>query len=177
MISTAPTPFPAGDDWNVFADGRVAVVRVGDYHLEIVASRTDQVTGAPVPFDRVPVGEPEKDEWRAALGRTTRRMTVNGQEMAVPPPPEPTEWPTTKPPFSPGATWIAPNAEVWVMRSRAANDSVPVADVFDDHGRRVGSVRLPAGTRLVGFGAARAYLVRTDSDGLQFLQRYSLGRR
>jgi hypothetical protein len=177
MISTAPTPFAAGDDWNVFADGRVAVVRISEYHLEVLASRTERVTGAPVPFDRVPIGEREKDEWRAASGRTTRRMTVNGQEIAVPPPPEPTEWPTTKPPFSPGATWIAPNAEVWVMRSRAANDSVPVADVFDDQGRRVGSVRLPAGTRLVGFGAASAYLVRTDSDGLQFLQRYSLGRR
>jgi hypothetical protein len=35
-------------------------------------------------------------------------------------------------------------------------------------------VVLPAKTRLLGFGQGTVYLVRTDDDDLQYLQRYRL---
>jgi hypothetical protein len=61
---------------------------------------------------------------------------------------------------------------VWVLRTRAHDDSIPVFDVFDGAGRVVDRVALPKRTRLVGFGAANAvYLARTDDDDLIWLQR------
>jgi len=35
-------------------------------------------------------------------------------------------------------------------------------------------VKRPAGTRLAGFGRNSAYVVRTDEDDLQYLQRFKL---
>ena len=53
-------------------------------------------------------------------------------------------------------------------------DDVPSYDVFDSWGARVGTVKLPPNGRLVGFGRNSAYVVRTDEDDLQYLQRYRL---
>ena len=57
---------------------------------------------------------------------------------------------------------------------RTADDTRPKYDVFDSFGRLVARAELPPNTRLVGFGARTAYLVRTDADDLQYLQQYRL---
>jgi len=51
---------------------------------------------------------------------------------------------------------------------------VPTFDVFDQTGRVVSRVALPAETRLIGFGNGTVYLARSDEDDLQYLQRYRL---
>ena len=85
---------------------------------------------------------------------------------------EPDSWPEVKSPFGGNSVFAAPSGETWVFRQRAANDRVPVADVFNNRGQLVGRVALPAGTRVVALGTHGVYAVRTDEDDLQYLQRH-----
>ena len=179
-------PFENGDDWTVFPDGRVAIARVTGYRVDIVQPNGQVVRGTPVRYTPVRVTEADKQQWRdAQRNRTMISMTADERGGGAPQRSvqtgassgavdEPAEWPEVKSPFATGSVWAAPSGETWVVRSRAANDRVPVADVFDVRGRLVGRVVMPAGIRVVGLGARGVYAVRTDEDDLQYLQRYAL---
>lgn len=82
-------------------------------------------------------------------------------------------WPDVKPPFLADAARAAADGSVWVLRARAHDDPTPTYDVFDRTGRVTMRVALPNGARLVGFGASGVYVVRTDADDLQYLERYA----
>jgi len=84
------------------------------------------------------------------------------------------EWPDHKPPFLAGAATVAPDGRLWVLKTRPHHDPVPVYDVFDGTGRLVERIAIPPRTRLAGFGPRVAYLVRTDTDDLEWLGRYPL---
>ena len=181
-------PFSAQDEWAAGHDGRVAVVRHDPYRVEWLAPNGQRVTGPAVPVEPIPLTERDREEYRermrsgggmrmavtmerggggssssASMGPATTNMRV----------PEPTDWPEFKPPFLANAAVVAPDGRLWVQRTVPAG-AAPRYDLFDSFGRRAGNVTLPAGTRLLGFGRASAYLVRTDADDLQYLQRYRL---
>ena len=178
-------PFAAADDWAVTPDGRLAVVRVKDYHVDWYAPNGQRTSGAAVAYDRVKVTEDDKKAWRERRangggGIMVRREVGPGgasQSAGVAAAgamqlPEPTDWPDVKPAFTGNAAAAAPNGELWVLRTRSAKDKIPTYDVFDASGRLVSRVALPAETRLVGFGKGTVYLARSDEDDLQYLQRY-----
>lgn len=181
-------PFAAADDWAVTPDGRLAVVRTKDYHVDWYAPNGQRTSGPAVPYQKLKVTEDDKKEYRerrasgagTALIMTERVGPGGAQRSAsVGAPttvqlPEPTDWPEYKPPFTGSAAIAAPNGQVWVLRTRAAKDKIPTYDVFDASGRVVSRVALPADTRLVGFGNGTVYLARSDEDDLQYLQRYKL---
>jgi hypothetical protein len=54
---------------------------------------------------------------------------------------------------------------------RSGETRRPIADVFDASGSVVRRVSFPATHRVAGFGKGTVYLVRTDDDGLQWLER------
>ena len=177
-------PFSARDDWTVGVDGRLAFVRAADYHVEWVAPNGRRVAGTPVAYTPVPVTERDKAEWRERAGRGG--LFVAARPGVTPPPqrkpPEPARWPREKPafetttlPFAAGAL-VAPDGRLWVPRHGPAADPVRRYDVFDGFGAVVAQVALPPRTRVVGFGARSVYLVRTDDDDLQYLQRHALPR-
>ena len=181
-------PFVAADEWAVMPDGRVAIVRVKDYHVDWYAPNGQRTSGTAIAYDRIKVTDDDKKafrERRASGGGTTMVITQqvgpNGTSRnpgaALPSSvqlPEPTDWPDVKPPFLGGAATATPNGQLWVLRSRPAKDRIPTYDVFDASGRVTGRVALPPDTRLVGFGNGTVYLVRSDDDDLQYLQRYRL---
>lgn len=89
------------------------------------------------------------------------------------------DWPAFKPPFVGGGRFstnvvAAPNGDVWVLRTRAANDEVPTYDIFDARGQVTGRMALPKGSRLLAFGNGTIYLSRMDEDDLLYIQRYRL---
>lgn len=178
----APPPFQSGDDWSVFADGRVAIARVADYHIDIIQPDGRRVSGTPYKYTPVKIGEGEKEEWRSASRNAQTMNTTNNNgaitrsvgSAAGTPVQDPPEWPAAKSAFLNGSTWAAPNGDTWVFPARAASDHTPVAQVFNARGQLAGKVVLPADTRVVGFGAKSVYLARTDKDDLQYLQRYSM---
>jgi len=67
---------------------------------------------------------------------------------------------------------VTPAGEVWVERTRKADDPAPVYDIFDRAGRLTGRATLRPRSRIVGFGRGAVYVVRTDEDDLEYLERY-----
>ena len=49
-------------------------------------------------------------------------------------------------------------------------------DILEAHGKLRAVLRLPARRRLISLGAAAVYLLATDEDGLQTLERYAYPR-
>ncbi len=178
-------PYSAADDWAVFRDGTVAILRVSDYHVEMIPVGGRRIVGRPVAYTPVKIGEAEKQEWRDRMKTATPivRTVGDGPGRAAPIPKldlaqEPPSWPAVKPPFLGGggssAAFPAPNGDLWVVRTRPASDKVPKIDVFNAEGQLIGRVTLPEKTRLVGFGAKGVYTARADDDDLQYLQRHAL---
>lgn len=171
-------PFQPRDEWAVTPDGRVLVLRAPEYRVEWYGPNGKGAT-ATIPYPQIKVTEKHKDEWRESRKQQTSIMvTMNNGQRSVrtgPPPadaPDPGNWPEVMPPFLDNSVFVAPNGQVWVNRTRAAGDDSPKFDVIDASGKVSMQVVLPKKTRLVGLGNGTAYVVRTDDDDLQYLQRY-----
>jgi hypothetical protein len=177
LSNRSRSALPAQDAWAVGTDGRVALVRHDPYRVEWVAPNGQRVTGPVIAYTPVRVTEADKAA-RASAGSASRTYSFGGGTAGAPPaaPPRPAaqEWPAVKPPFLNDAARVAPDGRVWVLRTRAADDPIPAYDVLDGAGALVARVTLPAGTHLLGFGTRSVYLVRTDADDLEYLQRYQL---
>lgn len=66
---------------------------------------------------------------------------------------------------------IAADGTLWVERSTRVGESA-LWDVFDSAGKLTARVRLPARRQLGAVGEKWIYLIATDDDGLQQLERY-----
>lgn len=171
-------PFSAQDEWTVAPDGRVGVVRVGDYHVEWWPPAGAKVRGPAVAYQKVAVSARDKELFRQASSNTRGGFQVQiggpgGRGSAPPPPPslgEP-DWPAVKPPFRDGTSQVAPDGSLWVQRYGAA-DAPLVYDVFDASGRLARQVVMPKSARLVGFGARGMYVATKTEDDLETLSRY-----
>lgn len=183
-------PLASEDVAAVAWDGRVAVVRAEPYRVEWIARDGRRTTGPTVQYQPLRVTDGEK---RAALERQIRPGTITvmgggagARAAPIAGAPEgfrkpdvsiddkTLTWPDRMPPFLAGAATVAPDGTLWVLRTRRHDDPVPTYDLFDASGRLTGRVAIPAGTRLLGFGARSVYLIRTDADDLEWIQRYRL---
>ena len=175
-----PQPFSPEDAWAVARDGRLAIARVSDFHIDWFNPAKQKTSGPANRFDRIRVNEADKEAQRRAM-RNPRVFVGGGPgggRASAPPPvdmPEP-EYPEFKPPFPGRSAWVAPDGNFWLLRSRMGGDPVPTLDVFDGRGALVGKVTIPKDRRIVGFGKNSVYMAKTDSDDLQWLERYSLSR-
>lgn len=180
-VRMMPRPFPASDGWAVAPDGRLAIVRAADYRLEWVTP-VGRVRGQPVAVRPVPIRAAEREEWAASVGgglsigvenRNGEITTTfrRGRPGAQQPDLSGLEWPARKPPFVSANVFATPEGEVWVERSVAAG-APREYDVFDRQGALTARYILQPARRVVGFGNGTVYVVRTDEDDLQYLERY-----
>ena len=174
-------PFTPEDAWTVARDGRLAIARVSDFHIDWYSPSKQKTSGPANRFERLRVNEADKEAQRKAM-RNPRVFVSGGpggSRAPAPPPvdlPEP-EYPEFKPPFPARSAWVAPDGNLWLLRSRLGGDPVPTLDVFDGRGTLIGKVTIPKDRRIVGFGMNSVYMARTDSDDMQWLERYSLAGR
>lgn len=180
-ISIRPVPMAPEDAWGVAPDGRIGVARIATDEVQWWLPDGRRVTGPPVPYTPVKVTEADKKAWQAQAARggisvnnDNGKMTVSPAQLAPQPIDPSIQWPATKPAFPANAVRIAPNGDLWELRSTAASDPLPLYYVFNSSGNLVKQVRLPAQTRLVAFGKTSIYLVRRDADDLEYLERYKL---
>jgi hypothetical protein len=177
-----PQPFTPEDAWAVARDGRLAIARVADFHIDWFSPAKQKTSGPVNRFERLRVNEADKEAQRRAMRNPRVFVSAGpgGSRGASPPPPvdmpEP-EYPEFKPPFPGRSAWIAPDGNLWLLRSRLGGDPVPTLDVFDGRGTLIGKVTIPKDRRIVGFGAHSVYMARTDSDDIQWLERYALSSR
>jgi len=175
------------ENWDVAGDGSVARVIPSPYHVIWLKERGAPVSGPVVPYTPIKVTEADKQEVIDAQKKNANqgiRLSFGGpggggggasptSGNVQPPPPE---FADTKPPFDGAAgnsVLATPEGEVWVLRTRVFGDKVPTYDVFDHSGTLVKKVSLNPNSRVVGFGKGTVYVVRTDEDDLQYLQRYA----
>jgi hypothetical protein len=182
-------PLLPRDEWTVFPDGRVAIVRSPEYRVDWVMPNLSRVIGKPITFTAIRVGAAEKaeeEELRNWNRQNAMMMTVNSGSGgtnrnvqmgpgANAPKLEPlTDWPAVKPPFRSGAVsvWARPNGELWVRRTEAAGAKGTLYDVLNAQGVVTHQVRFPEKVVLAGFGNGTIYTTKADEDDLLYLQRH-----
>ena len=187
-VRVTPVPLSPEDAWGVAEDGRVVVVRVGDYHVDWIAADGSVASGPPVPYTPVPIGQAEKEEWRENGAETGGGLQIQGIQVNGVMRITATRgggggggddnlddypWPEVKPAFYARPIPVDRTGRAWVRRHQRAG-MPPRYDLFDSTGALVMSVDMPMGRRVVGFGERALYAVRMDDVGLQYLERYAV---
>lgn len=184
-------PLLPKDEWTVFPDGRLAIVRAGDYHVDWVMPNGQKSSGPSNRFTPIKMTDAEKkaeEALRNAARGNQVMMTMNNNNGAVTrsaslgapsgaPPLEPlTDWPEAKPPFRRGEASViaAPNGDLWVRRTTSVSEPKGALwDVIGTDGKVMFQVRLPDRVNLVGFGKNAIYTTLADEDDLLTLRRHS----
>ena len=185
-IRISSIPLSRRDGWAVATDGRVALVRSGDYSIHWFDPNGSVTAGASNAYDPVRIGQPEKEDWVEQLGRNGLSIMIdmnNGQRQASYSRGGPSrsggrstdnyEWPEYMPAFNAPRTRVGPNGNLWVRRYGKKADRV-VFDLFDGSGNLVKQVVLPPGRDIVGFGAGVLYTTAADEFDLIWLERFRI---
>lgn len=178
-------PLSPSTQWAPLPDGRVAIVHPEPYRVDIASSRGQVQRGSAVSYTPVRVGKAERDRFRqqrANAPRLSMRVSSDGGGTTMstgggPPLPEipDSDFPATMPPFTSNAVQVAPNGEIWVLRTRPASDNTPSYDIWSPAGRLVGKATLRPHSMVVGFGQGSVYVARQDpEDDLRYLERYAI---
>ncbi len=186
-INISAIPLSPRDGWAVAADGRVALVRSGDYSVQWMDPNGTVTAGASNTYDPVRIGQPEKDDWVDQLGRNGLSIEVmmnNGQTQASFSRGGPSrgggsrstdnyEWPEYMPAFDAPRIRVDPNGMLWVRRY-GKKDAEVIFDLFDDNGALLKQVVLPPGREIVGFGHGVVYTTAADEFDLIWLERFRI---
>jgi hypothetical protein len=188
MTMTAPDG-GARDAWAALPDGRVALLRNGDYRVRFIEANGREVVGPPIPHTRIPISAEMKraamDSIRAGLANaraaTNRAMGEMGARAGAGAPPmpnvefdvrEPEQWATHLAPWS--GIRASPDGRLWVTVPAGIEGSAQHHDVLDGTGRLIARVQFAKGEAPMGFGRGTVYTVRRDDDDLLYLRRYTL---
>ena len=173
-----PGPFSDWDSWDVAPDGWVAIVRnQSEYRVDWIDPRGAAVRGPLVAEKRTEITRADRQTFEKQVESGERRVSqglLQQQGSAPPPRPKTPELPE----FFPYAVkvWSSSAGHAWVQRQLPLADKALVLDVFDRAGKRVAQYQVPGDRKLIGFGASSVYVLRTDDDGLQWLERYAYPR-
>lgn len=183
MTPRIPTVgYAARDAWWVGSDGRVRVLRADTYALEIRAPGGPSRTGPSHAWVTSVVTAADRRRYVEdflASSPTSGRGENGGMGLT----PKPTEaeiqalvagthFAERFPMFDAGAVHLAPGDRVWVGRP-ARPSGARRYDILDDKGTRVGSFELKPGRRVVAISRQWVYLVLTDGDGVEQVERYA----
>lgn len=188
MIGGA-NPLAPRDEWAVFPDGRVAIVRASDYHVDWVMPDGTKRSSPAIRYTpiRMTAAEIRHEEEQRNVARASQMsvMVTDGPggrqasaQMGPPPGAPPLQpldnWPEVKPPFRSGLASVVarPNGELWVRRTEDARARGTLYDVIDAQGRVAYQLRLAEGVTLVGFGNGTIYTTVKDEDDLVYLRRH-----
>jgi len=188
------------DDWAVGPDGRIAVIRAMDYSTAWYHPDGRVVSGPHNPVEVPALDRETKEAYLPQMraggismwGSFSReggevRMGMGRGLPSEGPGVDDFQWAETLPVFRPDRTRVSLEGEAWVERWLPP-DSASRMDVFNEDGILAGSVFLPPGRQLLGFGRGQradgpgknggevAYLVRTDEHDLKWLERYRVIR-
>lgn len=165
QMKIVSTIFAGRDIFGVLPDGSLWTARASDNAVDWRAPDGTWTRGSARAFTTIAVTQEEKDAFLERLRAQMAQMGAPaGIELSYP-------FADQKPPFVAGSTDPLAS-EVWLQRSRAYGDSVPVYDVVGRDGKAVRAVQLPRGATLAGFGAnGRLYLILREGDA-QRIARY-----
>jgi hypothetical protein len=188
-VTARTNPMPIVDDWAVLPDGRVAVLRGRDYHVDWFASDGSSRTTPKIPFAWERLSDDDKTRMRDSVNaqyeaERERRMRASdggiragvaegGAASRAAPPVfqapdfqsvDVKEFPDYRPAFRAGAMSADNEGRLWI-RTTTTSDSGPIYDVVDQNGRLVDRVKLPFGRVISGFGRGVVYMGVLDDHG------------
>jgi hypothetical protein len=182
-------PFSPEDVWNMAPDGRLAIVRSHDYHVEWVTTDGRVTRGPANAFQRIPVTRGDRIAYtrhfmeNSTIGGRGGAGTMPSGESPLPPEmleqkeierlADVNPFATEKAPITDAMPLISPGGELWVERS-VPERALPRWDVFDGTGKLVRRYQLPGGRRLIAVGKEAVYAVFQDDDGLEHVERYAV---
>jgi hypothetical protein len=149
-------PLVGGEEALLFSDGWVAIARIEPYRMDWRSPDGHWTHGAPLPFTPVHLDAREREAY----------IHTHPWARNVP------VWPETAPAFDVLPLLAAPNQLLAIARVASADHPEARYELVDRQGMLRGQLRLTGTDRLVGFGAAAAYIVTTDDDGIRRLQRH-----
>lgn len=187
QLQRTANPLAVVDGWALMPDGRVAIVRGGDYHVEWCGETGPCVATEKIPFrwerldddakqrivDSVNV-ELEREYERSAAQTPgsnaspavsrTRGSPVNAAQAPRTRSEPARELPDYRPAFNQGAVRADVDGNLWI-RTTAPSDKGPIYDVINDKGALVDRVQIPFGRVISGFGAGAVYMGVLDEKG------------
>lgn len=171
--------WPMRDDLTVLPNGTVVVVRAPEHRVEVIEhSGPGRMLALPAaalpltPWLRIRWEERRCAERTLAYrvgsdGSLSRPSLIGGSGRTC----GPHTWPEIVPGFLAGETVADPRGAVWIHRTPRSAREASTYDVVPVTARVPRQVvTLPSGIRVLAVGARRIYAVRTDDDGLQYLQ-------
>jgi hypothetical protein len=174
-------PFHPRHAWAVSSDGVLAVVSPDPYRVAFRLASGRRTLGQGVTYDRIPLSAEHRQEHLDALRlpRPTLLLSegtgIVDVRLAVLRQPEIAFlWPRYLPPFVGQSARFSSDGKLWVKRATAVG-AIPYFDVFDQSGLLAYQVVLQSRrVRLVGFGKGVLYLIRSDDEDMEWLERYRL---
>lgn len=157
-IRVTRSPYNAREEQPLlFEDGWIAIARYEPYRVDWISPTGQLVRGGPLPGRPIPMSARER---QAYIARKPAYASAR-------------EWPVNVPPFDKSFPLLA-SPEGWLVIPRvpSADYPNPRYDVVDRTGALRGQLRLPSTSRLLAFGEKSAYVLVTDSDGIERLQRH-----
>ena len=177
--------YAAQDGWVVTDAGILRIVRAGGYRVESRAPGAAWVLGPSYSYPTRPVTAADRKAYVEQFMATTPTsgkgenggmgLTPKATAAELAALVRGTQFAERHPMFSASDVVSARGGRLWV--GRPAEDGKPVLyDLFDDAGRRVTSVELPPGRRVMSVGVRGVYVVAESELGVQRLERYPLPR-
>ncbi len=173
--------FAPQEAWGVAADGAIARVLPSPYQVLWYGPNSTKARAGPAQaYTPMKVSDQDKQDVIESRKRNRPTMVMIGGPGGGGRPggtgnfqmPDP-EFEETKPPFTgTNPVLVTPEGEVWVARTRPASDKTPTYDIFDRAGKLVRRVSLNPKSAIIGFGKGTAYVIRTDDEELQYLERH-----
>jgi hypothetical protein len=178
VINIGGGAYQPRDDWAVTPDGMACVVRYQDYHVEWITGDGAATNGPAVEYKPVKITTADKEAWADAMTSRGIRIEVENGRRRTMRPPRPDidnmEWPEYMPPTVARTARVAPDGTLWAERSAPSDAKQRTYDVFDASGNLVQQVSLPADRRVAAFGEGVVYVIRSDEDDLQWVERFRL---
>jgi hypothetical protein len=175
-------PMPQTDAWVVTPDGKIGILSAAEYRLRWYKDGTLVETGPPIPYTPVRITRAERDAFRDRKAlEPANTAGVTGSAPAPRRTQDPAQvlraWPDSifndvMPPFEVNGALLAENGDIWVKRTGPASAPAARVDILDAHGKLKANLRLPPNSRLFALGRRHVYLLKSDDDGLQTLERY-----
>ena len=190
-----PRSFLAHDTYTALPDGRIAVLRAGDYRVRFIGP-DGETLGPPIPHIDVPLTAAERDAAmdsarmtrdrvfeRSAPAAYSARMrmeqTARDAGITLPPAPprvkpevvEPATWPQFKAPYD--FIQLAPDGRLLVGTPAPAGDATRHFDLLDASGALLAHIQLAPGEAFAGLGRGTLYTVH-GPPGAWVIRRYKL---
>jgi len=164
-VNITVSPFSVGEEPILLPDGWLAIARLDPYRVDWRSPDGRWTLGKPLPFTIQLVSAREKEAWIAR-----RTIQIGRAPQAV----NDDAWPLMIPPFQSLPLLAGPGGAVLVARTQTATHPGNRYDIVDRTGHLTGWLDLPASERIAGVGTKSVYVVVTDDDGIQRLQRHAL---